>query len=189
MNAAGEATATPRMFLAIPLPLDVQRRLARLVPQAAGVRPVAVGQMHVTLHFFADLAAAAVEPVAAAVAAVGWRAFPLALGGGGRFPPRGPATVIWVGVGPSEPLRELHAATGAAVEALGHPVESRPFAAHVTVARLQRHAAREAAAAFLAAAERLEPVEIPVDRFHLYRSDPAAEGRVHTIVREFLPRP
>ena len=189
MNAASDAAAPARMFLAIPLPLDLQRRLSRLVPQAAGVRPVGVGQMHLTLHFFGALAAAAVDPVAAAVAAVEWRAFPLVIGGGGRFPPRGPATVLWVGVGGNGPLAALQAAVAAAVAGHGAPVESRPFAAHVTVARLQRQATRDTAAAFLAAAERLPPEEIAVDRFHLYRSDPGPQGRVHAIVRTFTCRP
>ncbi len=181
-----EATAEPlRLFAAIDLPADVQRRLARLVPDASGVRPVVVGQVHLTLHFLGAVPAAAVEPLRAALGAVAWRGFPLVIEGRGRFPPRGPATVLWAGVRESRALRELHAAVGAALERAGQAIEKRPYVPHVTVGRVQRHAGRAAVDGFLLAADRLDPLEVAVDRFHLYRSDRGPAGQVHRIVRSF----
>lgn len=187
MSGAGAAATAGelRLFVAIDLPADVQRRLLRLVPAASGVRPVAAGQVHLTLHFLGGVAAAAVEPLAAGLAGVAWRGFPLVLAGGGRFPPRGPASVLWVGVRESPGLRELHGVIGSALERLGHAIEMRPFTPHVTVARVQRHAGRAADADFLRAADGLEPLGIAVDRFHLYRSDRGPGGQVHAVVRSF----
>lgn len=187
MSGPGAAATADelRLFVAIDLPADVQRRLLRLVPVASGVRPVAAGQIHLTLHFLGGVAAAAVEPLVAALAAVAWRGFPLVLAGGGRFPPRGPASVLWVGVRDSPGLRDLHAAIGSVLERLGHVVETRPYTPHVTLARVQRHAGRPAGADFLRAADGLEPLGVAVDRFHLYRSDRGPGGQVHAVVRSF----
>ncbi|MFM8986567.1 MAG: RNA 2',3'-cyclic phosphodiesterase [Planctomycetia bacterium] len=187
MSGAGAAATADelRLFVAIDLPADVQRRLLRLVPAASGVRPVAAGQVHLTLHFLGGVAAAAVEPLTTALAGVAWHGFPLVLAGGGRFPPRGPASVLWVGVRESGPLRGLHSALAAAMRDHGLPVETRPFVPHVTVARLARHAGRAAVDDFLRAADQLEPLEVGVDRFHLYRSDRGPAGQVHAVLRSF----
>lgn len=187
MSDAGDGAPDGRLrlFVAIELPADVRRRLLRLVPRAPGVRPVPEGQIHLTLHFLAAVAAADVEPLAAALAAVAWRGFPLALEGGGRFPPRGPAAVLWAGVRASRGLDDLHAAIGSALARLGHAVETRPYVPHVTVARVQRHAGRTAVAEFLRAAALSAPLETAVERFHLYRSDPGPAGRVHAVLGSF----
>lgn len=188
MNGADTAAmAGPqRMFVALDLPAEVQRRLLALVPVAGGVRPAVPGQVHLTLHFLGDVAAAAVEPSIAALEAVVWRGFPLVIEGGGRFPPRGPAAVLWAGLRASRPLDDLHAAIAAALEAAGHAIEPRPYVPHVTVARLERHAGGVAVEGFLRAANRLEPIAVAVDRFHLYRSERGPAGQVHTVVRSFV---
>jgi hypothetical protein len=55
---------TKRLFIAIDLPDDVRRRLARLVAAAPpGVRPTRPGQMHLTLHFLGDVAEEAIRGV------------------------------------------------------------------------------------------------------------------------------
>ncbi len=187
MSGAGAAATADelRLFVAIDLPADVQRRLLRLVPAVSGVRPVAATQVHLTLHFLGGVAAAAVEPLATALAGVAWHGFSLVLAGGGRFPPRGPASVLWIGVRESPGLEEVHAAIGSALERLGHAVETRPFTPHVTLARVQRHAGRAAGADFFRAADDLEPLGVAVDRFHLYRSDRGPSGQVHAVVRSF----
>jgi 2'-5' RNA ligase len=179
-----------RLFLAIDLPARVATRLARLVPAGPGVRPVAIGQMHLTLHFLGSLGPAALASTTAAAAAVGWQGFGLELAGGGRFPNRGAATVLWVGARTSPPLERLHAALAAALRAAGQAVETRPFVPHVTVARLDRRAGWETVAAFLRAAAAVEPIGFAVERFHLIASEPApagrgAGGRIHTVLRTF----
>lgn len=183
---ANADAALVRLFVAIDVPPDVQRRLLALVPVAPGVRRVAVGQVHLTLHFLGAVAAAAVVPLAAGLSGVMWRGFPLVLAGGGRFPPRGPAAVLWVGVRESRGLSDLHAALGEALVRHGETVEPRPYLPHVTLARLERQAGRGAVEGFLRAAAELEPLEVAVDRFHVYRSDRGPFGQVHTIVRSCL---
>jgi 2'-5' RNA ligase len=91
---------------------------------------------HVTLRFLGGLAPELVDGVHEAVASVATAtpAFPIALGSPGRFPANGRARVLWVGLVDGDLLGTIVAGLATRLPA-GTAPDTRPYTAHVTVAR------------------------------------------------------
>ena len=92
---------------------------------------------HVTLKFLGDLPETAQpELIASALLTAALTApFEVGLTGTGAFPSLARPNVIWVGVRDAPPLTALAARLEAALAAVGHLPERRPYRPHVTVAR------------------------------------------------------
>ncbi len=130
-----------RLFIALPVPTSSRyAEVTREVQQAApSARPVPDDAWHVTLRFLGEVFDAA--PIAAAIDAAcrGRPALPCVVEGlgtfGSGFPPDKRARVAWAGVRATG-IDALASAVVAATAPFGEPPESRPFVAHVTLARL-----------------------------------------------------
>ncbi len=170
-----------RLFVAVPLPADARREVARWTErlrtrsERAGwrigwVRP---DNLHVTLRFLGGTPPEYVEPILAAVrtAATGMAPFPWSLRGVGSFgSPRRPR-VLWLGIG--EGAAHLHAlahAVRGAIESAGLPPEERPFRAHLTLGRVRRTGESEAFDRVLAPLRDTEIAAGRLERVVLYRS-------------------
>lgn len=171
-------TAARRLFVAIDLPAELRGRLAGIVAPAVGVRPARPQALHLTLHFLGDVPAALERRIVTELGGVRMPPFTLRLAGRGRFPPRGPARVLWVGLEESRPLASLHATIGAAIARAGIVPEARPYLPHVSVARLDPAAAPAVGPEFLALSEPPGPA-FPVDHVTLYASRLEPAGAVH----------
>jgi len=68
----------------------------------------------------------------------------IAVKGIGWFPNPSRPRVFWVGVDGGEPLRALARATDQAAAGLGVPFEERPYAPHLTLARIREAVPLEA---------------------------------------------
>jgi 2'-5' RNA ligase len=101
---------------------------------AAGTRPVAPSQLHLTLHFLGNVARAALPELRHALR-VPMPAFELRLRTCERWP--GGLLVARPDAVP-QALSALHAKLGETLRGLGLPTEARAFRPHVTLAR--RHA-------------------------------------------------
>jgi 2'-5' RNA ligase len=132
-----------RTFVAIELGDDARAYLAREVTRLQralpGVRWVDPANLHLTLVFLGELddarLAAATE---AAGAAASVKPFTLEVAGLGSFGPPHAPRVVWAGLRGNLPrLNQLYEALAAALEARGFPRETRPFAPHLTLARLK----------------------------------------------------
>jgi 2'-5' RNA ligase len=175
--------ADVRAFIAIPPDDAAERALgARLAAFERQVGPAATsalrwsrpGNMHVTLHFLGEIDAAAVEAVKRELEPpLPLAAFPVALGGVGAFPRGGPPEVFWVGlVEGREPCVAIHAELATRLARAGIATESRPFAPHVTLARVRN--SRAPGARGLRArvgALTFEPVRWTVTGVTFFRSD------------------
>lgn len=142
---AGERTMERvRVFVAVDLPASLQGRLGvvaeRLHRLPGDARWVSAAHLHLTLRFLGELEAEAVERVKTAVERVAVRhaPFSLTLAGLGLFPEQGAPSVVWVGVneGRAE-LTSLQRDLERAFELSGFGPEDRPFAPHLTLARLR----------------------------------------------------
>jgi 2'-5' RNA ligase len=125
---------------------DLQRALRKRV-EAAGWRAswVPPPNLHITMKFVGDVDAGLVAPLGDALAVVARRhaAMRLAVGGVGAFPERGAPRVLFAQLGEGhERLAALACDIEQAFHELGLPKESRPFHAHVTLARV-KHAPHE----------------------------------------------
>lgn len=171
-----------RLFVAIPLPLETIAAITDLVervraPGVPGggrdVRWVRLDGLHVTLRFLGPTPDERVEPTITAVRALAPRVAPfdIVLDGAGAFPEHGRPRALWVGI--TDGATSLEAAAAAADEELvgvGWPPETRPFRAHLTLARSDGVAAgREVAERLIEAATDLR-LRVPVDRIGLFES-------------------
>jgi RNA 2',3'-cyclic 3'-phosphodiesterase len=136
-----------RLFVALELPADVRTTLsgwAREHAAGAGrLRLVEPESLHVTLCFLGSRPAGEVGEIAAACRAAvsGLPAAPLAVGDALWLPPRRPR-VLTVELGDGDGrLAAVQSALSRALAAGGfYEPETRPFLAHVTVARVHREA-------------------------------------------------
>lgn len=133
-----------RLFLALDLPGAHRERAGEVAEdlRARGwdARWVPPGNHHVTLRFLGATDGATLPALRDAVAAAvrGHPAPVLVLRGLGAFPSPRRARVLWAGVhDPSGNLPGLAGALERALEPLGWAPEARPFAAHLTLARLR----------------------------------------------------
>ena len=161
-----------RLFVAVALPAAARGELHRVaeglraaVPHAKWVPP---DNIHLTLVFLGEVAEERVGVIASAIARVAARTgrIPTALGGLGAFPSARRARVLWAGLrDDTGELGRLAEDTADALEPLGFTPESRPWTAHLTLARFRTP---EDARHLTGAA--VEPVAFTVDAITLYRS-------------------
>ena len=89
--------AMQRLFVAIDVPETVRAELAGLAEPLEGVVWTRPEQLHLTLRFIGETEKR--EGLEAALERVRVEPFILPVGGIGVFPHRGPAKVLWAGVG------------------------------------------------------------------------------------------
>jgi len=176
-----------RLFVALELPAPVVERIAERVereraelPPASWVPPP---NLHATLAFFGEVDAAAVELLARRLsrAVASASPFEARLDGCGAFPRGGPVRVVWLGIEPAEPLRELAERIRGAAEEVDVPVDEKAFHAHVTLARCRRPwPARERRRLDLLAPA--GELVVPAERVALVSSELAAGGSRYTTV-------
>jgi 2'-5' RNA ligase len=128
-----------RLFVAIEIPegprREARRRLQAVRAELPPARWVDPDAIHLTLIFLGAIEEEALPPLRAALgsAAAAHAPFPLALEGGGTFPPRRPARVAWIGVEAGPELAALQGEVSeAAARAVGYTPESRPYHPHIT---------------------------------------------------------
>ncbi len=177
-----------RLFIAVELPDAVRTvlreglgRLKRDLPPARWVR---VDGMHLTLKFLGeqdpsvpDALAAAAAPAFSALQPVEVR-----LGGGGFFPSARRARVAWVG-GEARGLDTWAGAVEAAAEGLGIAHEARPFAVHLTLARLERPWGERAVETFQQHVSRWSLPPFVAREAVVFRSELKPSGAEYTAVR------
>jgi 2'-5' RNA ligase len=179
-----------RLFLGLGLPGAWHERLAGL--EAAlrpGLRSRTVwprpGNGHVTLRFLGAVEEDRVAALGRALGGLAFAPFALGLAGAGRFPPRGAARVLWVGVEPgAAELAALAAGIDAALAPLGFGPRERPYRPHLTLCRVKA----DGGDAWDAVLEKIARVSWPVhgvDAFTLWRSVPGPDGPKYTALAGF----
>jgi 2'-5' RNA ligase len=130
----------PRLFVAVWPPADIVEQVAALArPQIEGLRWTRPDQWHVTLRFLGRVDEASAADVSAALSSVGVSS----VGGPSLEATIGPAVgrfgrrVLHV---PVQGLGPLATAVVDATAGFGEPPEDRPFAGHLTLARVGRGA-------------------------------------------------
>jgi len=171
---------TKRLFVAIDLPESTRQFLTDLDPHIHGVRWVDAVQMHLSLGFFSDVPEQVDLAFREELSAIEFGAFFLPIMGVGKFPPKGPPKIIWIGVGRAHPhLFQVHKRVQEAALAAGLEPELRPFHPHITIARC-RDVAPQSLRNFLKSNVDLDTGMIRVDSFHLYSSKLTPAGPIHT---------
>jgi 2'-5' RNA ligase len=176
----GEAA---RLFVGLQLPEAVRLALGGIQPSPReGLRPVAMADMHITLHF---IGFARIRPVTGALARVVAPGFRLVLTGPGMFRMKRGRRILWIGVEPDPALIALHRLVGDALESTGFVPETRRFSPHITLARLNPKSATESVDAFLEAALPPEASAFECREFSLFSSDTTEEGARYTVIQSW----
>ncbi|WMW66520.1 RNA 2',3'-cyclic phosphodiesterase [Nitratidesulfovibrio liaohensis] len=119
---------------AIPAP----PRLAGLADLLHRLHWTPPGNWHLTLRFLGDVPAPRCNEVANALRTISFAPLQLAVGAAGAFPARGAPRVLWLGLAQGAPeCTALATAVNAALAPLGFAPEDRPFAPHLTMARVR----------------------------------------------------
>jgi len=129
-----------RLFVAIQIPADIRSAFAAFLKELAALAPrvkwVRAENLHVTLKFLGNTDPAKLAPLQKVLASV-HSPEPVALDfhGLGFFPSEKRPRVFWAGMESSPNLKSLAQDVDRAVHQLGFPLEDRPFAPHLTLAR------------------------------------------------------
>ncbi|EFL51549.1 2'-5' RNA ligase [Solidesulfovibrio fructosivorans JJ]] len=183
-----------RAFVGLALPQscqDMANRLgAALAPLCRGrISRVRTGQAHITLKFLGETPVtgpAGIEAVGEALAGIRFAPFRLGFAGGGFFPGPNRPRVIWAGLREgASACRELAAAVDAALAPLGIAPEGKPFAAHLTLARVREPERGGDWPAMLALLAKAQWPSVPVAAMTLWRSVLSDHGARHEALREF----
>lgn len=138
-----------RLFIGIELPDNVQaaaadaaaRLRARLNRDAPGlrVRWVEPDNLHITLWFLGEVSESDGEALVTALEEpLGATAFMLRIAGAGAFPEHGLPRALWLGLTAGRNgLLTIHDRLVETLRPLGYEPEKRPFAPHLTIARVK----------------------------------------------------
>jgi len=174
-----------RLFIAIDLPQEIKKELARICFGLPGARWVPEEQLHLTLRFIGAVEGGIFRDIKEVLAAVRAEAFSLRLAGLGHFPPRRSPKVLWVGIERNERLVSLRKKVEAVLLRAGLQPDRRKFSAHITLARL-KNTPLVKVVDFMAVNGLFESLPFAVTDFFLYSSVLTPKGAIHRIEEAYL---
>jgi RNA 2',3'-cyclic 3'-phosphodiesterase len=179
-----------RVFIAIPLPVDLKAKLVALQQE---VRPLPLEAtwaretgLHLTLKFLGDVDSSQIAPIVSCMTATAQHChlFSLALAGVGVFPHESSPRVLWVGVRDvTGDLRHIQQRLDAQLAQVGFPPENRPFTPHLTLARLKRVLHRGDFLATLKVHRETVLGQLDVDHIELVESQLHPSGARYSIIK------
>jgi 2'-5' RNA ligase len=171
-----------RLFVAVEVPPTEQAAAAALCGGLTGARWAKPHQLHVTLRFLGATAEERLAELGERLATVAHAPFALALAGLGVFPPQARRPrVLWLGLAPQGPLRELKRTVDRALEGFAAPEPEADYSPHLTLARLAGKP-DPALPAFLAQHASFRGQPWQVASFRLFKSTLGSAGAVHEAV-------
>lgn len=179
---------TQRLFVALTPPEPVRLELAELADdRLEGTRWTPAENLHLTLRFLGDTDDERREQLEAALMRVRVEPFVLPVGEVGVFPPRGPAKVLWAGVGSGHTrLYQLRKQVDEALLSVDMTIDVRNFSPHFTVARLSETLEPKHLGKYLHHHRNFEAPPFRVASFELYASDLRPSGApAYRVVRSF----
>lgn len=178
----------PRLFVALIPPASVRTELAEFAAlPLTGVRRTPADNIHLTLRFIGDTDDEKTERFATSLTRVRVEPFILPVGGAGLFPSRGPAKVLWAGVGNGHTrLYQLRKQVDEALLTVDPGLAMPGFHPHFTLGRLDETLGSKELARFLETHAAFEAPPFRVTEFHLMASE-LTPGRapVYRTVRSF----
>jgi 2'-5' RNA ligase len=178
-----------RSFIAIELPEQIKQRLGqiqtKLKPGRSPAKWVAPEGIHLTLKFLGNISVSSIADVTRVMeeAAFGTPPFHLEVKGTGVFPDVKRVRVVWIGLaGELDKLIQLQKRLDRGLEGLGFAPETRPFTAHLTLARMRDEASPSERAAMgeLVSKAEFDAGGFAVDRVNLMKSQLTREGAIYS---------
>jgi len=178
-----------RQFTALELEAETLENIRRLLETLRPTAPIQwspAGNLHITTKFIGEWPLARQPELQNALAGLPRRSpIVVSLRKVGFFPNRRSPRVFWCGI-EAPGLVELAADTDNATAGLGIPRETRPFSAHLTLARIRERVTLDDTLHRAAAAlPSLDFGQFEARRFFLYESQLRRGGSVYTKLAEF----
>jgi 2'-5' RNA ligase len=170
-----------RAFIALPLPDDVKDGLVQAslnLKRTIDARWVRPDAMHLTLKFLGDIEEKHVAELSSGLDRIlsGQPPFNMSLSGLGAFPSSRRARVIWAGIATDiSRMKMLAADIDRLTARLGVRAETRPFAAHITLARLK-------VPSMVNLDCNVPEINFISRAINLYKSDLSPQGARHTVL-------
>lgn len=162
----------PRLFVALIPPPAVRAEIAALAGSLPDVRWVPEDNIHLTLRFIGETTEEQQDRYLDALVRVRVEPFILPVGTVGVFPTRGPAKVLWVGVGNGHTrLYQLRKQVDEALLRVDPGLAMPGFHAHFTVGRFGEAYEPKPLANFLEQHRAFEAPPFRVEEFHLLASE------------------
>ena len=157
---------------------ELRVRTARLAPRAR-ITWSAPDRIHVTLRFIGEADEASAQAIRSALGpTIDAPVFDVTVEGVGAFPPKGPPRVFWAGLTDGrDGLLEVERAVSQRLETLV-PAEDRPYAPHLTLARVKEPAGLSRATLFEGLTTRRFGT-VHVDAITLFESRLSPKGASH----------
>lgn len=180
-----------RLFVALSLPANIIENLTSLLGELRHMdskpRWVNPANLHVTLKFIGELPAEKLPSVTDALAGVhAPRPLSLHVHGVGFFPNDRRPTVVWAGIEAAPDLAALAGQIDQAIHSsCGVPRETRPFAAHLTLARLKEPRISPALRENLEKSKERSFGRFSAGEFHLIESKLKSSGAEYTTLHSF----
>ncbi len=173
-----------RLFVAIPVPEYVRRRLGELEREMPGLNWVRATNMHLTLKFIGETDPEQIDPIRESLRSIRVRRFLLGVSGLGVFPPRGNPAVLWAGLGSAHPhLFQLHKRVNDVLYGWGIEPDRRVFQPHITLARCKGAAA--SVRNLIRKREALETALFRVEQFGIYSSELGSRGPIYRCLESY----
>ena len=162
---------------------ELQRRTAALSPHAR-VTWIPVGRLHLTVRFIGEVDDAQAAAIGAALGpSLEVPGFELGFEGAGAFPSRGAPRVLWAGISQGlEALKVLEREVSTRLATCGIAREDRPYAPHLTLARVREGARLRVAPLFEGLADSSFGT-MPVDAITLFHSRLSPRGPTYVPVQ------
>ena len=173
-----------RLFAGIPVPEpalgEFRGIMTRLRALEWPVRWAGNEGLHLTLKFYGSVPDEQLPVISRTLvgSAGDFGPIPLTCTGMGHFPPGTMVQIIWAGVDAPGALELLQDRIERASEALGFPLEGRPFRPHITLGRVKT--GKKLSATDLEKFPAFEEIPFLVDRLVLFESRPGSGGSVYT---------
>lgn len=179
-----------RLFIAIEIPENIRAAFAYLLkdfralaPQLKWVRPE---NLHVTLKFLGETDPAKLTPLHNGLSAVrSAEPVNLEFRGLGFFPNEKRPRVFWAGMETSANLKTIAADIDQAMHNLGFPLEERPYAPHLTLARNSPPIFPPKLLQAIAGKTSQSFGSLTTSQFHLIESKLKTTGAEYTTVQSF----
>lgn len=172
-----------RLFVAIRPPASVRAGLLALMQGITGARWQDDDQLHLTLRFVGEVDRHQADDLAAALAAVRFSPFAVALSGVGCFDRKGHVHTLWAGAQPRDSLAQLHQKVDRACVRAGLLPDERSYFPHVTLARFGRTAGP--IDGFMARHAGLASTPFSVEDFALFESHLGQAGPTYHMVERY----
>ena len=177
-----------RLFVGIPLPLDVREHLHLLAAGLEGAHWISPENMHLTLRFIGDVDEYRADDINDALIGIRDSAFEISLAGIETFGRGYMVHTLWAAVKNEPALTHLQGKVESILVRTGLEPEHRKYTPHVTLARV-RKSPKGKVAGWLGDHGGLTAPPFSVDRFVLYRSHLGHGGAHYEAIAEYFLEP